>query len=106
MDIRLNQLAARLERTLAPIYVVHGDEPLLAMEAGDAIRAAARRAGCDDREILVADSGFRWDALLAASANLGLFGARKLVDLRIPSGKPGVEGARALEDFASNPCAD
>ena len=103
MEIRLNQLAAHLERPLAPIYVVHGDEPLLAMEAGDAIRAAARRAGCDEREILVADSGFRWDALLAASANLGLFGARKLVDLRIPSGKPGTEGARALEFCATHP---
>ena len=68
MDLRLNQLPSHLERTLAPLYVVHGDEPLLAIEAGDAIRAAACRAGCDEREILVAESGFRWDALLAASA--------------------------------------
>jgi DNA polymerase-3 subunit delta len=97
MEIRLNQLAGHLERTLAPMYVVHGDEPLLAIEAGDAIRAAARKAGCDDRELLVVESGFKWDAVLAANANLGLFGARKLIDLRIPSGKPGVEGAKVLE---------
>ena len=103
MEIRPNQLAAHLSRTLAPLYVVHGDEPLLAMEAGDAIRAAARRAGCDEREILVAETGFKWDALLAASSNLGLFGTRKLVDLRLPSGKPGVEGARALEFCATHP---
>jgi DNA polymerase-3 subunit delta len=106
MELRLNQLAAHLARTLAPLYVVHGDEPLLAMEAGDAIRAAARRAGCEEREILVAEAGFRWDALIAASANLGLFGARKLVDLRIPSGKPGADGARALEYCASHPSAE
>ena len=106
MEIRLNQLAAHLERTLAPLYVVHGDEPLLAMEAGDAIRAAARRAGCDEREILVAETGFKWDALVAASSNLGLFGTRKLVDLRIPTGKPGVEGARALEFCATHPNPD
>ena len=106
MELRLNQLAAHLERTLAPIYVVHGDEPLLAIEAGDAIRAAARRAGCDEREVLVVEPGFKWDAFLAASANLGLFGSRKLVDLRIPSGKPGVEGARALEACAAHPNAD
>ncbi len=106
MEIRLNQLAAHLGRSLAPVYIVHGDEPLLAIEAGDAIRAAARRAGCDDREILVAESGFRWDALLAASANLGLFGTRKLVDLRIPSGKPGVDGAKALEFCATHPNPD
>jgi len=103
MELRLNQLAAQLARTLAPLYVVHGDEPLLAMEAGDAIRAAARRAGCEEREILVAEPGFRWDALMAASVNLGLFGARKLVDLRIPSGKPGTDGARALEYCAAHP---
>ena len=106
MEIRLSQLAGHLERAFAPLYVVHGDEPLLAMEAGDAIRAHARRAGYEEREILVAEPGFKWDALLAASANLGLFGARKLVDLRIPSGKPGVDGARALEFCASNPNPD
>jgi DNA polymerase III subunit delta len=106
VEIRLSQLAGHLERTFAPLYVVHGDEPLLAMEAGDAIRAAARRAGFDERELLVAEPGFKWDALLAASANLGLFGARKLVDMRIPSGKPGVEGARALEFCASHPTPD
>ena len=99
MELRLNQLAAHLERTLAPIYVVHGDEPLQAIEAGDAIRAAARRAGCDEREVLVAETGFKWDAFLAANANLGLFGTRKLVDLRIPSGKPGVDGAQGARSL-------
>jgi len=97
MILRPNQLAAHLERTLAPVYVIHGDEPLLAMEAGDTIRAAARKAGCDEREVLVAEKGFDWDAFRATNANLGLFGSRKLIDLRIPSGKPGVDGARALE---------
>jgi DNA polymerase-3 subunit delta len=106
VDIRLNQLGARLERGVVPVYVVHGDEPLLAIEAGDAIRAAARRAGCEEREILVVEPGFKWDAFLAASANLGLFGGRKLVDLRIPSGKPGVEGGKALEAYAGNPNPD
>ena len=106
MDLRLNQLAAHLERTLASIYVVHGDEPLLAIEAGDAIRAAARKAGCDERESLVVETGFKWDALLAANANMGLFGARKLIDLRIPSGKPGVEGGKALEACATRPNPD
>ena len=106
MDLRLNQLAASLERPLHPIYVIHGDEPLLAIEAGDAIRAAARKAGYDEREIHVVEPGFKWDAFVAASANLGLFGSRKLVDLRIPSGKPGIEGAKALEACAARPASD
>jgi DNA polymerase-3 subunit delta len=106
MNLRSRELAAHLERALAPVYVVHGDEPLLAMEAGDAIRAAARKAGCDEREVVVAEKGFDWSAFRATDANLGLFGARKLVDLRIPSGKPGVDGAKALEAAAANPNPD
>ena len=106
MEIRPAQLAAHLERTLAAIYIVHGDEPLLAIEAGDAIRAAARKAGYDEREVLVAEPGFKWDAFTAANANLGLFGTRKLIDLRVPSGRPGVDGARALEAYATNPNPD
>lgn len=106
MNLRPQQLPAHLQRTLAPIYVVHGDEPLLAMEAGDAIRAAARGAGCDEREVLVAERGFDWDAFRATDANLGLFASRKLIDLRIPSGKPGIEGGRALEAAAGNPNRD
>jgi len=105
-QLRLEALAGHLERTLAPLYVIHGDEPLLALEAGDAIRAAARRAGCEEREVFVVEPQFRWDAFLANNANLGLFGSRRLVDLRIPTGKPGVEGAKALEAYAANPNPD
>lgn len=105
MQLRPSQLAAHLAKDLRPLYVVHGDEPLLAMEAGDQIRAAARAAAFEEREVLVADAGFRWEAFTAANRNLGLFATRKLVDLRIPSGRPGVEGARALEDCAEHPSA-
>jgi len=106
IQVRPDDLAAHLARTVAPLYVVHGDEPLAALEAGDAIRAAARKAGCDDRDVLVVEPGFKWDAFLAANANMGLFGSRKLVDLRIPGGKPGVEGGKALEAYAANPNPD
>jgi DNA polymerase-3 subunit delta len=103
MQLRLAKLADHLAKGLAPLYVVHGDEPLLAIEAGDQIRSAARAEGYADREVLVAEPGFNWDAFSAASRNLGLFGGRKLIDLRIPTGKPGVAGARALEDCVANP---
>ena len=106
MQVRADDLADHLRRGVAPLYVIHGDEPLLALEAGDAIRAAARAAGAAEREVFVVEAGFRWDAFLAANANRGLFGDRKLVDLRIPSGKPGVEGGKALEAYAANPNPD
>jgi DNA polymerase-3 subunit delta len=106
MQIKLDDLAAHLARGMQALYVVHGDEPLLALEAGDAIRAAARSAGATERDVLVAEPGFKWDAFLAANANASLFGDRKCVDLRVPSGKPGVEGAAALEAYAANPNPD
>jgi DNA polymerase-3 subunit delta len=100
------RLDTQLAGTLAPIYVVHGDEPLLVQEAGDRIRAAARAAGCEQREVLVVEPGFRWDALLVASRNMGLFGGRTLVDLRMLGGKPGTDGARVLEALAAAPSPD
>ena len=106
VQIKLESLSAELSKGVATLYVVHGDEPLLALEAGDAIRAAARAAGAAEREVLVAEPGFRWDAFLAANANASLFGDRKCVDLRIPSGKPGTEGGKALEAYAANPNPD
>jgi len=92
------QLAGLLERPLGPLYVVYGDEPLLVIEAGDALRAAARRQGYSEREVLVAGQGFNWTQLAMAGGNLSLFGDRKLIDLRIPNGKPGRDGGQALQD--------
>lgn len=103
MNVRPEDLEARLAQSLAPLYVVHGDEPLVSLECGDAVRAAARRQGIEERETFVVEQHFRWDALLAANASMGLFGTRRLVDLRIPSGKPGVDGAKALEAYAADP---
>jgi DNA polymerase-3 subunit delta len=105
-QLRAHELDAHLARTLAPLYVVHGDEPLAAIEAADAIRAAARRAGCEERELFIVEQHFRWDAFVAANASLGLFASRKLIDVRIASGKPGVEGAAALERHARHLPAD
>ncbi|MGC3963744.1 MAG: DNA polymerase III subunit delta [Rhodocyclaceae bacterium] len=98
--MRLDQLASHLERQLAPLYVLHGDEPLLVIEAGDAIRSAARRRGVTEREVLVVTQGFKWDQLGLASGNMSLFGEAKLVDLRIPTGKPGRDGGDTLVRYA------
>ena len=106
VQLRPEALEAHLAKRLAPLYVIHGDEPLTSLEAADAIRAAARRGGCEERELFVVEQHFRWDGFIAANANLGLFGTRKLVDLRIPSGKPGVEGASVLTRLAENPNPD
>ncbi|MDO8314016.1 MAG: DNA polymerase III subunit delta [Rugosibacter sp.] len=99
MQLRPEQLGAHLDKPLASLYLLHGDEPLLVIEAADAIRLAARRQGFTEREVIVAGTGFRWDDLFLAAGNLSLFGETKLIDLRIPSGKPGREGSEALQRY-------
>jgi DNA polymerase-3 subunit delta len=99
--LRLEQLQAHLARELRPLYVLHGDEPLLSLEAADAIRARARSHGFSERAVLTAERGFQWGELAASGASLSLFGDKKLIELRLPSGKPGSEGAAAIEAFAA-----
>ena len=106
MQLKGEQLAAHLERDLKPVYVVYGDEPLLVIEAADAIRAAARHKGFDERDVLTAISGFNWVELHHAAGNMSLFGGRKLIDLRIPTGKPGREGSAAIQDYCARPSPD
>ena len=106
MQLKGEQLTAHLERELRPVYVVYGDEPLLVIEAADAIRAAARRAGFDERNVLTAISGFNWVELHHAAGNLSLFGGRTLIDLRIPTGKPGRDGSAAIQDYCARPSPD
>lgn len=106
MHLKGDQLAAHLERDLQPVYLVHGDEPLLIIEAADAIRAAARRRGFDEREVLTAIAGFNWNDLYHAAGNMSLFGGRTLIDLRVPTGKPGREGSAALQEYCARPSPD
>ena len=99
MQLRPEQLLAHLDKPLAPLYLLHGNEPLLVIEAGDAIRSAARKQGFDEREVIIAGANYRWEDLLLSTGNLSLFGGSKLIDLRIPSGKPGREGSEALQRY-------
>jgi DNA polymerase-3 subunit delta len=105
--LRLNadQLSASLARSLAGVYLVSGDEPLLVGEAADAIRAAARAAGHADRTVFFIDRGFAWDELRHASQSLSLFAERRLFELRLPSAKPD-KGAQQLAELASQPPPD
>lgn len=98
-SLRADQLEASLTRGLAPLYLIHGDEPLLSMEAADAIRRKARAEGFSEREVLSVERSFNWGELHAAGASMSLFGDRKIVELRIPSGKPGTQGAEAIVEF-------
>ena len=100
MQVRTDQLAAHLAKGLKPLYVVHGDEPLLAQEAADAVRAAARAAGYTERKVFtVSGAHFDWSGLLGSSQAMSLFADRQLIEIRIPGGKPGKEGSEALQRY-------
>jgi DNA polymerase-3 subunit delta len=101
MQVRPEQLADHLARGLAKVYTIHGDEPLRAQEAADAIRAAARAAGAADRHVFVVSGAhFDWSSVIGATQSMGLFADRQIVELRIPSGKPGKDGSEALQQLA------
>ncbi len=96
------RLPRALSGGLSPLYTVVGAEPLLGFEACDRILAAARAAGYLEREVLTVEQGFDWSRLALAASTDSLFGDRRVLELRIPGGKPGVEGARALEALSQH----
>src|SRR4051812_43654087 len=101
MQIRLEQLAGHLQKGLRPLYTLWGDEPLLSQEAADQIRAAARTAGHTERQVhTVQGAHFNWSGLLGAAQAMSLFADKQLIEIRIPSGKPGKEGSEALQRYA------
>jgi DNA polymerase-3 subunit delta len=106
MQLRAGDLDAHLARTLAPVYAVHGDEPLLALEAADAVRAAARKRGFSEREVFEAGRGFDWSSFRGSLGSLSLFATKKVVELRLPNGKPGTQGGEALAAYCAQPAAD
>ncbi len=100
MQVRSEQLAAHLAKGMRPLYTVWGDEPLLAQEALDTLRAAARSVGCSERQVhSVSGARFDWSSLLGAAREMSLFSDKQLIEIRIPSGKPGKDGSDALKSY-------
>ena len=105
MQLKAHQLAASLQNTLAPVYLVGGEEPLLLQECCDQVREAAKAQGFLERELLHAGQDFDWSELQQV-ATPSLFGSRKVIDLRLRTGKPGREGSRKLIEWAAAPDPD
>ncbi|MBM5573529.1 DNA polymerase III subunit delta [Deefgea sp. CFH1-16] len=101
--MRSEDLAATAKRKLAPLYIIHGDEALLSLEAVQTLRDIARQQGYSEREVLTVENAaqFQWEQLISAGQSLSLFAELRILELRIPNGKPGTEGGKALEAFAS-----
>ncbi len=102
MRISTEQLAQNLKRALASLYIVHGEEPLLALEAADRIRARAREDGHVEREVLTAEQHFDWSQLRVSAQSQSLFATKRILEIRVPSGKPGNDGSQALQAYAAD----
>lgn len=103
---RFEDLERQLAGSLAPVYLISGDEPLLVQEAADAVRAAARAGGAEERELFHVEGGFDWQALLQSAGSMSLFAARRLVELRMKSAAPGKEGGAALVEWVEADTGD
>lgn len=99
MHLTAEQFISQPPKSLAPLYVIHGAEPLGALEAADALRDLARQQGFVEREVFTAESGFDWSQLANAGSALSLFASQRLIELRIPTGKPGKLGSAAIEAY-------
>jgi DNA polymerase-3 subunit delta len=106
MKIYPNKLNAQLKGELLPIYFFSGDEPLQLGEAADAVRHAAREQGFTERDVMHVDKSFDWYELSSASNSMSLFAEKRIIDLRLPTGKPGREGSEALVEYTERPPED
>jgi DNA polymerase-3 subunit delta len=106
MQIKAPELEAQLARRLPPVVAIHGDEPLVALEAADAVRGAARKAGFSEREVLEPGRSFDWSEFTHAAASLSLFASKKLLELRLASGKPAAPAVAALVGYCAQPSPD
>jgi len=105
-EVRIDQLSSRVAKGPDPVYLLAGEEPLLVEEALDDLRQQVREQGFDEREVLHADGQFDWKRLQDVARSLSLFSQRRLVEVRLPGGRPGKEGAAALKDYAAAPPTD
>ncbi|KXI30592.1 DNA polymerase III subunit delta [Paraglaciecola hydrolytica] len=101
MQVYPNRLKAAVEQKLAAFYLIFGDEPQQKLEAIQTIRDVALKQGFDERQSLTADTQFNWDTLVEATQTMSLFSARQLIELELPTGKPGTEGSKILNMLAS-----
>lgn len=106
MKVRPDQLERHLKGDLAAIYFVNGDEPLQVMESCDRIRAEARKRNFSEREVMDVDNKFDWNLLLDAGNSMSLFAEQRILELRMPTGKPGKVGSQVLQQYAERPADD
>lgn len=106
MKLYPDKLDAHLARQSAPVYLLHGDEPYQLMQLGDKLREYARNNGYDERQVLIANEEADWAAFREAADSMSLFAEKRIIELRLPTGKPGRNGSEVLKQYCANPAND
>lgn len=106
MRLNIDQLESHLKKGVQPLYLISGDEPLLVMEAGDLLRQSARAEGYTEREIYHVESGFDWNEILLSGDSMSLFAEKKIIEIRMPTGKTGAQGSKVLDKIVQDPPPD
>lgn len=106
MKIPALQIENELNKRLAPVYLVSGDEPLQYMEVTEAICKAAEKEGYNERQVISVEPGYEWASLMMEASAMSLFSEKKILDVRLPTAKPGREGGKVLREYAKNPPPD
>ncbi len=106
MRLYPEKLNGQLKKQLLPVYLISSDDPLLQQEASDAVRQACRAQGYTERQVFSVERSFNWNQLREASATLSLFAEKRILEVRIPSGKPGDQGALVLQEYLARPAED
>ena len=106
MKVYPDKLASHLAKSVSPVYIVSGDEPLLVQEVSDQIRSELRNKGYLERQLFHVDGSFDWQDVLFSANSMSLFAEQKILELRLTSGKPGDKGSKALQEFIEQPPED
>ena len=106
MKLYPDKLGAHLARQSAPVYLLHGDEPYQLMQLGDQLREYARNNGYDERQVLIANEEADWAAFREAADSMSLFAEKRIIELRLPTGKPARNGSDVLKQYCANPASD
>lgn len=106
MRLYPEKLSGQLKKQLLPVYLISSDDPLLQQEASDAVRQACRAQGYTERQVFSVERSFNWNQLREANATLSLFAEKRILEVRIPSGKPGDQGALVLQEYLARPAED
>ncbi len=99
MKIKPEQLIDQLNKELKSIYLVFGPEILMVEKSLQAIKGSAITFGYGERVRYDIDSNSSWNEIIEHISSPSLFIEKRIVELRLTTGKVGVKGSNAISEI-------